>query len=181
MKKLIHDALLFAGGFTAGVCTMHFLMRDNYKKHADALIEDAREHFKQREQEMDTIIDKQANEKAYELVSGPYRQVADPEEPTHEPLEAIEIIPGDEFGMEDEYETSFLTYYDDGVLTFDSDGSRVEDVNKVVGSKALDNFGAEDEPDLVHVRNHNYRKDYEILKVPNRYVDLFPDSGEEDE
>lgn len=181
MKKLIHDALLFAGGFAAGVCTMHFLMRDSYKKHADAMIEDAREHFKQREQEIDTAIEQRANEKAYDLVSGPYRQVPDPEEPTHEPLEAIEIIPGDEFGMEDEYETSFLTYYADGILTFDSDGSRVEDINKVVGPKALDSFGAEDEPDLVHVRNHNYHKDYEILKVRNRYADLYPDSGEEDE
>ena len=28
MKKLMHDALIFVGGFAAGVATMHFLMRD---------------------------------------------------------------------------------------------------------------------------------------------------------
>ena len=111
-------------------------------------------------------------------MSGPYRQEEDPEKPTHEPLEAIEIIPSDEFGNEDDYETSFLTYYADGVMTYDSDGSRVEDIEKVIGPKALDNFGA-DEPDLVHVRNHNYRKDYEVLKVRNKYADLYPNSGEE--
>ena len=42
----------------------------------------------------------------------------------------------------------------------------------MIGPKALDNFGAE-EPDLVHVRNHNYRKDYEVLKVRNKYADLY--------
>ena len=57
MKKLMRDALIFVGGFTAGVATMHFLMRDIYKKQADALVEDARNHFKQREQEMDTAIE----------------------------------------------------------------------------------------------------------------------------
>ena len=63
-------------------------------------------------------------------------------------------------------------------IEYDSDGSRVEDIEKVIGSKALDNFGA-DEPDLVHVRNHNYRKDYEVLRVRNNYADLYPDSREE--
>lgn len=178
MKKLMRDALIFVGGFAAGVATMHFLMRDNYKKQADALVEDARNHFKQREQELDTTIEQRANEKAYDLVSGPYRQEEDSEKPTHEPMEAIEIIQSDEFDNEDDYETSFLTYYADGILTYDSDGSRVEDIEKVIGSKALDNFGAE-EPDLVHVRNHNYRKDYEVLKVRNKYADLYPNSGEE--
>ena len=113
-------------------------------------------------------------------MSGPYRQEEDSEKPTHEPMEAIEIIPSDEFGNEDDYETSFLTYYADGILAYDSDGSRVEDIEKVIGSKALDNFGAE-APDLVHVRNHNYRKDYEVLKVRNKYADLYPNSGEEHE
>lgn len=51
MKKLMRDALIFVGGFAAGVATMHFLMRDTYKKQADVLVEDARNHFKQREQD----------------------------------------------------------------------------------------------------------------------------------
>lgn len=114
MKKLMRDALIFVGGFAAGVATMHFLMRDTYKKQADVLVEDARNHFKQREQELDTTIEQRANEKAYDLVSGPYRQEEDSEKPTHEPMETIEIIPSDEFGNEDDYETSFLTYYADG-------------------------------------------------------------------
>lgn len=155
MKKLMRDALIFVGGFAAGVATMHFLMRDTYKKQADVLVEDARNHFKQREQELDMTIEQRSNEKAYDLVSGPYRQEEDSEKPTHEPMEAIEIIPSDEFGNEDDYETSFLTYYADGILTYDSDGSRVEDVEKVIGPKALDNFGAE-EPDLVHIRTSYY-------------------------
>ncbi len=130
MKKLMRDALIFVGGFAAGVATMHFLMRDTYKKRADVLVEDARNHFKQREQELDTTIEQRSNEKAYDLVSGPYRQEEDSEKPTHEPMEAIEIIPNDEFGNEDDYETSFLTYYADGILAYDSDGSRVEDIEK---------------------------------------------------
>lgn len=72
MKKLMRDALIFVGGFAAGVATMHFLMRDTYKKQADVLVEDARNHFKQREQELDMTIEQRSNEKAYDLVSGPY-------------------------------------------------------------------------------------------------------------
>lgn len=90
MKKLMRDALIFVGGFAAGVATMHFLMRDTYKKQADVLVEDARNHFKQREQELDTTIEQRANEKAYDLVSGPYRQEEDSEKPTHEPMEAMQ-------------------------------------------------------------------------------------------
>ena len=62
MKKLMRDALIFVCGFAAGVATMHFLMRDLYKKQADVLVEDARNHFKQREQELDTTIEQRANE-----------------------------------------------------------------------------------------------------------------------
>lgn len=65
-------------------------MRDTYKKQADVLVEDARNHFKQREQELDTTIEQRANEKAYDLVSGPYRQEEDSEKPTHEPMETID-------------------------------------------------------------------------------------------
>lgn len=47
-----------------------------------------------------------------------------------------------------------------------------------IGDEALKHFG-EFMPNTIHVRNHNYHKDYEILQVNQSFCDLHPD--EEDE
>ena len=95
-------------------------------------------------------------------------------------LEPIEIIEPEEFGCDDEYETSFLTLYKDGVLAYDSDGSKVDDVEAVVGQKALDSIG-KFMPDGIHVRNHNYHKDFEVVKALQNYADVYPDQVEEED
>ena len=105
--------------------------------------------------------------------------VKDPETPDRPRLEPIEIIEPEEFGCDDEYETSFLTLYKDGVLAYDSDGSKVDDVEAVVGQKALDSIG-KFMPDGIHVRNHIYHKDYEVVKALQNYADVYRGREEED-
>ena len=103
----------------------------------------------------------------------------DPEKPDKPPLEPIEIIEPDEFGADDDYESSFLTLFADGVLAYDSDGTKVDNIEDVVGQKALDSMG-KFMPDGIHVRNHTYHKDFEVVKALQNYADVYPEREEED-
>ena len=51
--------------------------------------------------------------------------------------EAIEVIEPDQFGELDDYETSFLTYYADGKLVFDTEDQPVDDddIPKIIGNE----------------------------------------------
>ena len=93
---------------------------------------------------------------------------------------AVTIIEPDEFGADENYETSFLSFYADGKLVFDGEDEPMDedDISRAVGDEALKHFG-EFMPSTIHVRNHNYHKDYEILQVNQSFCDLHPD--EEDE
>ena len=179
MRNLAIDILLVGVGFAAGAYFMHVRMRKEYEEYAEAQIEDVKEHFKKREENLDAKIKEEAQKQAVDLLTGPYRQVKDPETPDRPSLEPIEIIEPDEFGCDDEYETSFLTLYKDGVLAYDSDGSKVDDIEAVVGQKALDSIG-KFMPDGIHVRNHTYHKDYEVVKALQNYADVYREREEED-
>lgn len=179
MRNLAIDILLVGVGFAAGAYFMHVRMRKEYEEYAEAQIEDVKEHFKKREENLDAKIKEEAQKQAVDLLTGPYRQVKDPETPDRPSLEPIEIIEPEEFGCDDEYETSFLTLYKDGVLAYDSDGSKVDDIEAVVGQKALDSIG-KFMPDGIHVRNHTYHKDYEVVKALQNYADVYLEREEED-
>ena len=124
-------------------------------------------------------VEKKANQKGFELAMGPYRTESDPED-IRKPEQAIEIIEPDEFGADENYETSFLSFYADGKLVFDGEDEPMDedDISRAIGDEALKHFG-EFMPSTIHVRNHNYHKDYEILQVNQSFCDLHPD--EEDE
>ena len=158
MKAWIHDILLVGAGFVAGAYFMHVRMRNEYQKFADEQIEDVRKHFEVSKKNLDKLVETEAQKKAVELISGPYP---------------------DEFGCDDDYETSFLTLYADDVLAYDSDGSVVDDIESVVGQKALDAMG-KFMPDTIHVRNHTYHKDYEVVKALQNYAEVYREREEED-
>ena len=179
MKSWIRDIFLVSTGFAAGAFFMHCAMRKKYQAFANEQIADVCEHYKKKEQAMDERVKEEAQKKAVELITGPYRQVEDPEKPDKPPLEPIEIIEPDEFGADDDYESSFLTLFADGVLAYDSDGTKVDDIEAVVGQKALDSMG-KFMPDGIHVRNHTYHKDFEVVKALQNYADVYPEREEED-
>ena len=80
------------------------------------------------------------------------------------------VIPPDEFGDQDEYETVSLKYFADNILT-DYFDVPINNPDELIGSDSLAHFG-EYEPDCVYVRNNNEKTDYEILLEPGRYSDL---------
>lgn len=141
---------------------MHTMLLKKYQEYADTQIEDVREHYAQKEADMDKTIEEKATQKSFEQLAGKYRTESDPEPVAHA---EIEIIQPDDFGSEDDYETSLLTYYADGKLVFDGENEPLDedDISKTIGSEALKHFG-EYMPSAVHVRNNNYHKDYEIIQ-----------------
>lgn len=178
MNRTIRDALIFAAGFGAGAFFMHTLFRDRYQEYADRQIEDVRDHYQQKEADLDQEIEDRAMKKSMEQLAGKYRTESDPE--TGRKYEDIEIIEPDEFGENDDYETCFLSYYADDILVYDGEDAPVdeEDIPRLIGTEALKHFG-EFAPSMIHVRNNKYRKDYEILQVRQNWSDLHPDEEEE--
>ena len=160
MKNAMHDILLFGAGFAAGAYFMHTVMRRAYDEKYRKEVQDLKAHWEKREANLDEEVEKKANQKGFE--------------------QAIEIIEPDEFGADEDYETGFLSFYADGKLVFDGEDEPMDedDISRTIGDEALKHFG-EFMPSTIHVRNHNYHKDYEILQVNQSFCDLHPD--EEDE
>lgn len=79
------------------------------------------------------------------------------------------IISPDDFATDDEYTIVNLNYYIDGILT-DEDDHIVENVDDVVGLENLNHMG-EYENDALHIRNENYKCEYEILLSRRLYHD----------
>lgn len=77
------------------------------------------------------------------------------------------VISPYDFGEIDEYRKFELTYYADEILE-DEDYNIVNDVDELIGPKALTTFG-EYEEDAVFVRNERLCADFQILKDPRTY------------
>ena len=105
MKNAMHDILLFGAGFAAGAYFMHTVMRRAYDEKYRKEVQDLKAHWEKREANLDEEVEKKANQKGFELAMGPYRTESDPED-IRKPEQAIEIIEPDEFGADENYETS---------------------------------------------------------------------------
>lgn len=178
MNKTLHDILIFAAGFGVGAFVVHCFFQKKYESYYGEKYEADRENLRQKEADMDKTIEERATQKSFEQLAGKYRTESDPEDVVeHDP---IEIIEPDHFGEDDDYETCFLSYYADGKLVYDGEAEPLdeEDVKKTVGTEALTHIG-EFMPSAIHVRNHNYHKDYEILRVRENWPGNHDD--EEDE
>ena len=82
------------------------------------------------------------------------------------------VIPPDEFGDIEEYDTISLTYYSDKVLTDSDDRPMSEsDITLHIGDEALTSFG-EYEDDSVFVRNDKLKCYYEILIDNDPYSEI---------
>lgn len=66
------------------------------------------------------------------------------------------------------YDLVNLTLYSNGVLVDDLDDEVIEDAELLIGNYAIDRIG-EYEPDIIHVRNDELQKEYEICRVDEEY------------
>lgn len=66
------------------------------------------------------------------------------------------------------YDLVNLTLYSNGVLVDDLDDEVIEDAELLIGNYAIDRIG-EYEPDIIHVRNDELQREYEICRVDEEY------------
>lgn len=96
----------------------------------------------------------------------------------------IEYISPEDFGEDDNYNTTCWIYTSDGVLMDDAnDEVNDVDISNTVGSDFADHFG-EFEPDAVHVRNDDIEMYFEILRDERTFEQIrqtLPDKPHKEE
>lgn len=183
MNNVLSASLFFISGAAVASFITYKLVEKKFKDLADEEIESVRAVYERKLEKNKPAKDekkdaKQVEPAANKIQINPYSSLVNnlgysnnkKEEKEDMAVDNnIEVIPPEDFGEYD-YECESLTYYKDGVLTFDND-EKIDNVEKYVGSEALDTFG-EYEDDSVFVRNHKMKTDFEILLDSRRYSEV---------
>ena len=184
------NVLIFLGGAGIGAAVTWKLVEKYYKDLADEEIASVVETFKAREAEINSVKNDSLKEEKVELESSVEKKeklhydntidamryasenikdleenLINPKDTTKKPQD-IEVIPPEEFGNEEGFDSRSWTYYEDEVLVDEYD-TVVENPESIIGD-ALKHFG-EYEDDSVYVRNAIEKCDYEILKSEKEF------------
>lgn len=199
MNKYVLPAITFATGAVIGATAAWITAKKIYEKIADEEIEEMREYYWDKLDELDETyvmyadeeepnkeeFDEMARQHAEAIIekagygdvvktSGPIsaaQVVPDEEEDNHmDDRERPYVITPEEFDEIDEYNTISLTYFADEVLT-DDQMNVVDNIDEIVGLDSLSHFG-EYEDDSVFVRNDKLKTDYEILLDTKTYEEI---------
>lgn len=184
-------ALSFIFGAGLGAAAAWYFLKTKYEAIAQEEIESVKETYAKREEESNKKTEPETEPEPDEATKKrlarnkpdisvytkqieklKYTGYFDEEESEEEHVEESRVmqehpyvIPPEEFGEFDDYETLSLYYfvgYPDEKVLADEDYEIIEDVDNIVGVDALTHFG-EYEEDSVYVRNDVLRCDYEIL------------------
>ena len=191
MNTTISNAVAFTIGVATGASITYILVKKHFKKIADDEIDTMREYFQNKraeeanalEEEPDEAEVKEARDEHQEhkpnireyaslIKKENYTNYSDTAADKKKEVDDVEkpyVITPEEFGELD-YSTISLTYYSDGVLTYESD-ELVEDVDDIVGADFAEHFG-EYEDDSVFIRNDRMKTDFEILVDKRNYSDV---------
>lgn len=179
--------LIFSAGAAVGSVVTWKLLKTKYERIAQEEIESVKEVFSRKrpidestkveeteEENVDESGDQEIGKYEKILHEAGYTNYSNVETINKEvdEVEKPYVISPEDFDEFDEYETSSLTYYADGVLT-DEEDNIVDDPKDIVGDDFADHFG-EYEDDSVFIRNDRLKCDYEILKDYRRYSDCHP-------
>lgn len=196
MKSKFINVLMFATGAAVGSFVTWKIAKTKYEQIVQAELQSIREAFGETEGEQEEIVEDDEEEdragcqgqinwdeledldeeeeefdtetiKEYHNIAGTYsNEEGGAEKVAKRPY----VIAPYDFGELDDYHTLELTYYADGVVEDDSDGSVLtnEEIEKYIGADSLFTFG-EYEEDSVYVRNENLRTDFVILRDSEEY------------
>lgn len=183
MSKLT-GIIAFATGAAAGAAASWYFAKTKYERIAQEEIDSVKEAFNApcedhgpeptEDKEDEEEDHPELSEKEYTAVVNDhgYTAYSDAEQKEVESMGFRKpyVIPPEEFGEEEEYGRSSLTYYADKVLVDELD-EMVENVEDTIGFESLTHFG-EYEEDSVYVRNERIKCDFEILLDSRRYTDV---------
>lgn len=192
-KDLLNKLLIFAAGSVIGSAVTFVVMKRKYESYEweEEYIEDQEEEPQEKEEEP-------VEEKAGKLLNEGFREglksvkrenmiqynkiLNDNEYSSGEDkkeakdVEKPYMITVDEYAELGDYNTESLYYFEDGVLTDESENI-IDDVEDIVGEEAIAKFD-EEEVDSVYVRNDARKTDYEILRDMGNYYDKYPREDE---
>lgn len=196
MNKTLSNILIFAAGVAIGSAVTYKIFKDKYDFEYEEVVEaedsetveekdDDDEYFEYEEPPRSSLDDDR--EENVRIIDGhEYHNYAavikkdtiecdDGSTITIEKgVEHMEpyVIPPEEFGEDPDYDTTSLTYFNDGVVAddYDNELSR-EYVDEIIGLDSLDHFG-EYEDDSVFVKNEIRQEYFEILADERNYADL---------
>lgn len=176
MKSTLSNFFIFATGAAIGSVVTWRVLKSYYEKLTNEEVESVIETFSRRNKERQEDNEKDSDEpkaseqddqkQEYKQLTMAYTDNEGVTDLTVKPY----VIPPEDFGERDGYDAETLTYYSDGVLTYDT-GEPIKDVDDIVGLGFESHFG-EYEDDSVHVRNEKYETDYEILRDLQKYSDV---------
>ncbi len=196
-KELISKCFIFAAGAAIGSAVTYIILKTKYEQIINEEIESVKEVYSRKkieetiEEETKNVVSKTVQMKYNDeklqkdlkdltdiIAENKYAENKNPREEENENMDKDieyykpEVIPPDEFGEDEDYETESLTYYADEVLTDDMDNViDDEDIDDMITYEALTRFG-EWEDDSVFVRNDERKTYYEILLDTRNYSDL---------
>ena len=171
--------IAFAVGAAAGAVTSWLMTKSYYDKLVKEEIQSVKDTYKKKykgyEGEHNPTEEDDSTEEAPEspraaklreykerIAEFGYSDEEDDEKEETSHAEKPYVIPPEEFGEDENYDTETLTYFDDGVLA-DDFGNMIRDIESLVGEESLNRFG-EYEDDAVHVKNDVAKTYFEILK-----------------
>lgn len=178
----------FSLGAAAGSVVAWRILKDKYERIAQEEIDSVKETFynrlkeveKGKEASIDIVSDENRDEtedsSKYESAVRDYNTVSTTlirEKKEDKQVNRPYVISPDEYGEDEEYECSSLTYYADGILTDEVD-EIIENVDDVVGKESLTHFGDyTGDEDSVFVKNDQHKCYYEILRDTREYKDIY--------
>ena len=188
-KDLLNKLLIFAAGSVIGSAVTFVVMKRKYESY-----EWEEEYIEEQEEEPQEKEEEPVEEKAGKLLNEGFREglksvkrenmvqynkilndneySSGEEKREAKDVEKPYMITVDEYAELDDYNTESLYYFEDGVLTDESENI-IDDVEDIVGEEALAKFD-EEEVDSVYVRNDARKTDYEILRDMGNYYDRYP-------
>jgi hypothetical protein len=178
VRNTLSKILIFATGAAIGSVVTWKLINDKCDQRVKNELESMDEYYRTKygveepEEEADEEIDEQMDIRQYSdlLGSSGYVDYTTANKSDEEEVDNVDrpyVIPPEELGELDGYETRTLYFHSDGVLT-DDQGELIDDADDVVGEDFSEHYG-EYEEDSVCVRNDAKRTDYEILYDPSTY------------
>lgn len=168
-NNILNNVILFTAGAAVGSVVTWAILKARHEEEIDSIIES---FSNRKESSSEAEKDEDTSEEEYRdiIENEEYANYSDIQEKEDDAdMEKPYVISPEEFGDTD-YDIVSLTYYADGVLTYESD-EIVEDVDYLVGVESLDHFG-EYEDDSVFVRNDALETDFEILKDYREYSEI---------
>ena len=169
--------ITFAIGALTGSLATYFYVKDKYEKIVQEEIKSIKEKLGKEEDKEEPVVAEQPDEVTAEEYEEAKKEMVhiirsfgyDPEA---EDATGTEVITPEEFAECEEYTTDCLTFFaGDGILA-DQNGDEI--LIQMIGKESLDHFGDYEE-NVVHVRNHNVKSDYEIHLDPRSYSEVYPD------